>query len=130
MNRLSIISAFLIIFLIFAGCSKLKEDMLEGTWELINVSDIESPDYFEWDFNNSVLTITRILKSNPSNRVVTDTGLYRLKTSFMSTELRIDNTSVELYNNDWVIIELKKDRFSMKMDIEGGILYREFSKIP
>jgi len=130
MNRLSIIPAIVIIFLIFAGCSKLKEDMLEGTWELVNVADIEATHFFEWDFSNSVLTITRVLKSNPSSRVVTDTGLYRLKTSFTSTELRIDNTSVQLYNNDWDIIELRKDRFSMKMDIEGGILYREFSKIP
>jgi hypothetical protein len=127
--RKALIPIVFFVFL-FSGCHKEKYELLQGNWQEINVADIEATHYNEWNFDNSVLTITRVLISNPAIRTVTDTGLYRLKTSVFGMELRIDNTSYELFNDDWRIIDLSRDRFYMKLDIPGGIIYREFIKIP
>jgi hypothetical protein len=120
--------ALCILLLLFISCGKEKQEFLEGNWELINVGDIDDTHYDEWNFDNSVLTISRVSKLTGSRFPPHDSGNYRLKTSVFGSRLRIDNTNYSTYNNDWDIVDLKKSRMTMKMDIEGGMLYKEFRK--
>jgi len=121
---------FSLIFLTgILSCSDDKDEFLEGTWEVVNVADIEATHTQIWEFNSSVLTISREQKGG-GNRLELDTGFYRLKNSLYTTQIRIDNTSNDLYNDDWDVIELSRERMIISMRVTGGIIYREFIKKP
>ena len=111
-----------------AGCTEEKYEMLEGRWEMIDVANIESTHFAEWNMENTVLTISWVSRTNPADRNIINSGNYELKPGVFGTKLVISNTT-GLYSGEWDFIELRKDRFSIKMEVLGGMIYREFKKI-
>lgn len=128
MNKYYVILLFLTFPLFFSSCSKDNEDLLQGTWERVNVENINDPYSYEWVFNEGELTMYRRLKSNPSIVTVTDTGFYLLETRPLKTTLQLVETSNEVWNEKWDVVTLDNGQLIIKLDIEGGIIMREFVK--
>jgi hypothetical protein len=128
MSRLSIALLIVVFSVSFFSCSKDKYEFLEGTWEYVNVGDIEDAYTYEWNFDNGELTMYRRLKTS-NNKVVTDKGTFVLDTNPMKTTLTLIDTSQELINKKWDVITLDEKYLVIKVDIVGGVLYREFVKI-
>lgn len=128
MIRFSVISFFAILVLVFSSCSKDHEDLLQGTWEWVNVENINDPHTYEWNFEAGDLTMYRRLKTDPSVVSVTDSGYYLLENNPLRTTLQLVDTSNEIWNEKWVVIKLDNEQLIINLDIEGGVLYREFVK--
>jgi hypothetical protein len=128
MFRLSTAVLIVIFSVSFFSCSKDKYEFLEGTWEYVNIEDIEDAYIYEWNFDNGELTMYRRLK-NSNDRVVTDKGTFVLDTNPLKTTLTLIDTSQELINQKWDVITLDDKHLIIKLDIVGGVLYREFIKI-
>ncbi len=128
-------SKFTLLFLAIAfvasfnSCSKSKNDLLKGSWERVNVENINDIYMYVWEFNNGDLTMKRNPKTDPGSVTITDTGIYVLETNPVGTKLQIIDTSSELYNDRWDVLKLTNEQMIIKLDIEGGVLYKEFVKI-
>jgi hypothetical protein len=117
------------LLLLFQGCRKHSEDMVAGTWELVNVADIEAPHTTEWVFENGNLSIYQRSKANPNDLTLRDTGFYILESTPLKTTIRLLSTSNPLWNNHWDVVQLDKSYLILHMDIPGGVLFKEFVKI-
>ncbi len=128
MNKYYVILLFLTLPVFFSSCSKDEEDLLQGTWERVNVENINDPYTYEWVFSGGELTMYRRLKSNSSILTITDTGFYLLETRPLKTTLQLVETSNEVWNEKWDVVKLDDGQLIIKLDIEGGIIMREFVK--
>ncbi|MBW6480394.1 MAG: hypothetical protein K0B37_13285 [Bacteroidales bacterium] len=117
------------LLVLFAGCKKHSEDMVAGTWELVNVADIEAPHTTEWVFEDGNLRIYQRSKANPEDLTLIDTGYYILESTPFKTTIRLLNTSNSLWNNHWDVVQLDGSFLILHMDIPGGVLFKEFVKI-
>ena len=128
MNKylLLIIVSFLAIGLL--SCGKDREDLLRGTWERVNVEDINDPYSYEWVFDLGEVTIYRRLKENPSDVAQINHGFYLLETTPVKTTLKLIDTSNTTWNDRWDVITLNNNHLIIKLDIVGGVLYFEFEK--
>lgn len=117
------------ILMIFAACSDDKEDLLRGTWEKINVADINASHTYEWRFEDGEVTVFRRSNSDPLDVVITDQGFYLLESSIIKTELRLLEMSNEIWNDRWDVIELTRKILVLNLDIKGGVMFWEFQKI-
>ncbi|MFP4065504.1 MAG: hypothetical protein ACLFS0_08400 [Bacteroidales bacterium] len=128
MNKYTIILLFLSTSFLFSSCSKEKEDVLQGTWERVNIENINDPYTYEWVFSEGELTMYRRLKSDPSDFTITDSGFYLLEATPLKTTLQLVETSNEIWNEKWDVVKLDDGQLVIKLDIEGGIIMREFVK--
>ncbi len=127
----SVFSAELILafILVLSGCKKHSEDMVRGTWEFVNVADIEAPHTIEWVFEDGNLSIYHRSTSNPEDLTLRDTGFYILESTPFNSTIRLLNTSNSLWNNHWDVVKLDSSHLILHMDIPGGVLFKEFVKI-
>jgi hypothetical protein len=128
MYKISTVICLSVFMLVLSSCSKDKYEFLEGTWEYVNVQNIDDAYTYEWNFENGTITMYRRIK-NSNTRVVTDKGTYLLDTSPLKTTLMLIDTSQELINQRWSVIKLDRKQLIIKLDIVGGVLYKEFVKI-
>jgi hypothetical protein len=128
MNRFLKSSLILVSFLLLSSCQKDKLDLLEGTWEWVNVENINDIYIYEWQFNKGTLTMLRRLKEDPSVVEITDNGIYVLESKPLKTTLQLIDTKNDMINAKWDVIKLTNSQLIMKLDIVGGVLYREFIK--
>ncbi len=128
MNKYYIILLALTLPLVFSSCSKDKEDLLRGTWERVNVENINDSYSYEWVFNEGELTMYRRLKTDPSVFTVTDRGFYLLENTPLNTTLQLIDISIGVWNEKWDVIKLDGEQLIIKLDIVGGVLLREFVK--
>jgi len=119
----TIISASLILL---QSCNKDNIDLLAGTWEWVNVENINDLYLYEWEFENGNLTIYRRLKTNPGTFSVFDRGFYIVDSNPLRTTLKLTDTANPTWNNQWVVSKLNNSQLIIKMEIEGGVLYREY----
>ena len=117
------------LLLLFSGCKKHTEDMVEGTWEFVNVADIEALYTIEWVFEDGNLRIYHRSKANPESLTLLDTGFYILESAPVKTTIRLLGTSSSLWNNHWDVVKLDSSYLILHMDIPGGVLFKEFIKI-
>ncbi len=128
MNRYSIM-IWIISLLILSSCNKERFELLEGKWEVVNVEDINDPYTYEWLFSNGEVIMYRKLKINPGQVSETDRGFYTLDNHPINPRLQISNTSQQLINDNWDILKLDDEQLIIRLEIVGGILYKEFVKI-
>lgn len=128
MNKYTIFLLLLSLPVFFSSCSKDKEDVLQGTWERVNVENINDPYTYEWVFSEGEVTMYRRLKSDPSAFTITDSGFYLLETTPLKTTLHLVETSNEIWNEKWDVEKLDDGQLVIKLDIVGGIIMREFVK--
>ncbi len=127
MNKFLFILSVMALMLAFS-CTKENEDLLRGTWERINVADIDDPYFYEWVFDEGELIMYRRLKTDPAVATITDTGFYVLETNPLRTTLQLVDTSNEAWNEKWDVVRLDTEQLIIKLDIEGGVVMREFAK--
>jgi hypothetical protein len=127
MNKILFTLSFIVLLLAFS-CTKENEDLLRGTWERVNVENIEDPYLYEWVFDEGELIMYRRLKSDPAVATITDRGFYVLETNPIRTTLQLVDTSNSVWNEKWDVIRLNSEQLIIKLDIEGGVLLREFTK--
>ena len=78
MNKRAYIIAVTLALIFGAGCTKEKYEKLEGRWEVIDVANIESTHFSEWTFENAVLTIYWVSRTNPDDRIIINSGNYEI----------------------------------------------------
>lgn len=121
------IAVFLLTFSF--ACKKHTEDILSGTWEVVNVEDIYAPHTDEWEFNDGALTMYRRSKANTSDAVIHDSGVYLFESTPIKSTIRLFDTSNEIWNGNWNVVKLNDENMVIQLDIVGGVLYKEFVKI-
>ncbi len=119
---------FMCLFL-FSSCTDKYEERLEGTWEWVDVVNINNDFTEEWHFYDYDLTILRYLNANPDSTWVVESGTYYVEWGIFGKYIHIDETELRSYNTKWDIITLKDDQLIISNDIDGGVLYKEFIKI-
>ncbi len=121
---------FIVSFLAIGlhSCGKDREDLLRGTWERVNVEDINNPYSYEWVFDLGEVTMYRRSKDNPSSVTQINHGFYLLETTPIKTTLKLIDTGNSTWNDRWDVITLNNNHLIIKLDIVGGVLYFEFVK--
>jgi hypothetical protein len=115
--------------LMLGSCAKDKTAFIEGTWVWVNVENINDNFTYEWEFiSDGSLIQSRRSKDNISNVVQTGKGKYLLDTSPLKTTLRLIDTPSPVMNDRWDVQRLDSRQLIIKLNIEGGILYKEFIK--
>ncbi len=123
-------SQLLIAGVIISSCTDDKYDFLQGTWERVNVEDINDPYRYEWVFQDGELTMYRISKEDPSDVSIRNSGYYSLEVNPLGTGLVLSNTSNSTWNDKWDVIKLDNEQLIINLEITGGIILREFVKKP
>ena len=129
MNKFTLLIVIAGLVALFNSCAKEKNDLLQGSWERVNVENINDTNMYIWEFDNGDITMSRAPKTNVGSATVTDKGIYILETNPLATKLQIIDTSSELYNDRWDVLKLTDEQMIIKLDIEGGVVYKEFVKI-
>jgi hypothetical protein len=129
MNKYLLLMIAATLLVLTQACLKDKKDLLNGSWERVNVENIDDANAYVWDFNDGELTMKRHPKTDPNAVTITDKGIYVLETNPLGTKLQIIDTSSELYNDRWDVLKLTNEQMIIKLDIEGGVVYKEFVKI-
>jgi len=129
MNKFTLLIVIAGLVALLNSCAKEKNDLLQGSWERVNVENINDTNMYIWEFDNGDITMSRAPKTNVGSATVTDKGIYILETNPLATKLQIIDTSSELYNDRWDVLKLTDEQMIIKLDIEGGVVYKEFVKI-
>lgn len=127
---------YLLLF-IFSGwtintsCTASKENKIEQTWQLLDISNIYPENVFElWEFrggkfyafkytNDSIITTDSITK-----------GWYQVKAGLSSSSVTIQGCNVARFNDKWDIKKLKKDVMILMGTKDNQFVYKEFVKFP
>ncbi len=116
----------LVLFL--PGCKKHSEDLLTGTWEMVNVADINATHTMEWVFENGQVTIFE--KSVETGNITeADSGFYVMESTPVKSTLTLFNLSNELWNDNWNVNQLDESYLILHLDFPQGVLFKEFVKI-
>jgi len=134
-TKWSWISVSLILTLLaLTACSKsnLLVKIL-GTWELVNVIDVDDPVIEEWKFDvDDLLYIYKVTPDTTSpdsvRRQLVDQGKYSVKIKMFTRYVVISDMSVNSFNAEWEITQAKKNTLIIVSDKEGGLLIKEFTK--
>ncbi len=121
--------ALLCCTVLLQGCSKADEETLEGIWERVNVTDIDSDLIEEWHFFDNELEIYQYQIENPEDLTLMDFGSYSLKNNLTNQELFLTDMGDDRFNGDWDVLTLNNASMVISKDIPGEILYKEFTKV-
>lgn len=132
MKTKKIIFFILTVILIstFLSCSKSNtEHKLQGTWKVIDVSNIYDTTWIEkWQFSTGnklkiYATVNGVDDLDHASNLTYKTTSYK-KVLISSS----DSTNYSHYCREWDILELKKDILIMSYT-HGGIYQKEFEKM-
>ncbi len=126
MNRIFSLTLLLVLFVSMQSCNKDDTALLTGTWEWVNVENVIDPYSYEWEFENGNITIYRRLKTNPGTFTIIERGFYLIDSNPAHTTLKLTDMSNQLWNDSWDVVKLNKSHLIIKLDIVGGVLYREY----
>lgn len=130
MKYSSLFTGLLISSVLFlSGCRKHSEDLLTGTWEIINVVDINATHTMEWVFENGQVTIFERSVENTGNITEVDSGFYVMESTPVKSTLTLFNLSNELWNDNWNVNQLDESYLILHLDFSQGVLFKEFVKI-
>jgi hypothetical protein len=130
MKYSSLFIGFLIsAVLLLSGCRKHSEDLLNGTWEMVNVADINATHTMEWAFENGRVTIFERPVDNPGSRTEVDNGFYVMESTPVKSRLTLFSLSNELWNDNWDVYKLDNSQLILHLDFPQGVLFKEFIKI-
>ena len=121
--------ALLCCAVLLQGCSKADEETLEGIWERVNVTDIDSDIIEEWHFFDNELEIYQYHIENPEDPTLKDFGGYSLKNNLTNQELFLTEMGDDRFNGDWDVLTLNNATMVISKDIPGEVLYKEFTKV-
>ncbi|MFN2396342.1 MAG: hypothetical protein ABR597_11705 [Bacteroidales bacterium] len=129
MKYSSLFIGFLLSAVLFLpGCKKHSEVLLDGTWEMINVADINATHTMEWVFENGQVTIfERSVETGNISEV--DSGFYVMESTPVKSTLTLFNLSNELWNDNWNVNKLDNSYLILHLDFPQGVLFKEFIKI-
>ena len=120
---------FLLGAVLLGACTQDYEPMIEGIWDEINVEDIEANREREWHFKGNELKIFWYDKNDPDKKLFpVDKGRYLVRNTPQGSYLRITEMGYPTYNSDWVIMQLRKDKMILSLEVTGGVIYKEFIK--
>ena len=127
------VSFFIVIIFLFAGCEKVHEYEIVGTWKRVLVDRPGSYDNEIWAFSSN----GKIYRS--FNGTPLDSGSYNMRFKTLNTETYINITGLSSFqgmassdNGEYKIHDLDKSVLTMqRISIPDGsspYLYREFVK--
>jgi nitrous oxide reductase accessory protein NosL len=142
--NLSLIKKIIFIIIItvaIVGCQKAKENQIEGTWEVVNIADVDSKNIEEWYFmDNDIYFLEQTFPIFYLDTLVK--GNYYIHPKLTKTEISIviteysghNNFKVSPYDGTWEITKFSKDKLRIAIEIENsdgtgrGLIVKEFVK--
>ncbi len=131
---------FSIILLLSVFSCKKKIDKIEdetrkeveGSWKKIDVSNLSSETYEEWNFSNGLINVISCNTSDNRRDTIYNgeyviSADYVVKIPITKKTISITKFSYPYYLGNWTIHKLKKDYFSFYRK-NGGLEYFEFTK--
>jgi len=119
---------FLIILILFvSSCKKIIEDKIDGRWRRVNVNNVTSDTFEEWQLNNGSLYVDSIYVNGLYTNTISY-GEYVIKSKFFKrffSVTKTSNNSVVSFG-DWKIEKLTKQHLIIYRPESG--LYIEFEK--
>ena len=122
------VPVLLILFIVLGGCGKKKKERkIEGTWELIDLT--EPPDNDEqWVFEKQG-TLRRIRLTDSLPPAGIDTGEYSIQVKLFKTFVNISGL-IDSYglNGKWEVVKVNKKIMIIVYVERTGLLQKEFIK--
>ena len=119
----------LCIFFANSSCSKINKLRLEGKWNVITISDVDSEESSEeWTFDkDGTLHVIRI---DIPGRPMIESGSYVMITRRFFKVTGFTHNTLQYYNFTWEILSLTKRKMSLVNDQDGnaGLTIKEFEK--
>jgi hypothetical protein len=113
-----LIVAFLSI-LAFSGCKKSKQNKLTGSWELLPQTADQQDDTTIYTFDSENVVYIKV------NNIVTDTGVYNLKSDFLKYYIDLSNLNSSVDAN-YLVEKLNKK--IMVLQCESPYMRKEFTR--
>lgn len=132
MGKFKVLLATLVAVIFLAalpGCTKTYEERLEGVWEWVDITNINAEVIEEWHFIDNEFKIQRYNVNNMDSVWTYESGSFFVEANLFGKYLHISETTINSYNTKWDIIKLEDDILIMSNDVDGGILYKEFTKL-
>lgn len=132
MRRALISSIVIICISVFVfSCKKSVEDKIDGTWRMINVGNLTSDDYVEWELNNGYIYMLQTQSGNPTLDTM-DHGTYSIKIKRFTRFLRLADFDTVVnttwsWNGDFKITKLNSKYLVIEKD-QDLLEYYEFVK--
>ncbi len=127
-----ILIAPLLLALTLLACSKAQTLVkILGTWQMVNVTDVDSEITTEWLFGvDDVMAVTEYNMFEPDSILARYEGRYEVKVRFYKkyVEIKEFTGGMDYMNDDWEIVKSNKDILILVSDKEGGLLIKEFTK--
>ncbi|MHC1706950.1 MAG: hypothetical protein AB9842_05440 [Bacteroidales bacterium] len=123
-----LLSAAVILF----GCSKAQTLVkILGTWEMVNVTDVDSETIESWVFDvDDILVINQYNKYTPDSITAHWEGTYEVRVRFYKKYVKVNGFvgGMDYMNGDWEIVKCNKNILILVNDKENGLLIKEFTK--
>jgi len=128
-NKTITIFFYTIFLLLFfsAGCKKITENKLEGSWVAVDVADITDPNYEEWTFDDGNLKINQTIHQDTIVNSYIFIGSYKVKGLKKLDISGFTFGTSTVYNQNWEISTLTKNTLRI---VHGpkGLTFKEFYK--
>ncbi len=125
----SLLFSFIFTIAIFSNCKKLEQGQLIGTWEYINLYDINSPNIQRWTFyKNGNLSVVTNNTAQPQFSY-TMLGNYKVIYRIKNTVVKISDLSQGEFNVNWEIRKLNEDVLVLFSNVNGNYLLKEFKRV-
>ncbi len=119
----------ILFFLVFQSCQKNINENIAGRWEKVDVTQTNPSRVTFWDFESGKLIIYRAPADDPASVSVVDSAFYAINGNPVNSKLVLFDAGNDLYNGEWDIVKLNDEQLILNLDIEGGVLFEEFTKI-
>jgi hypothetical protein len=122
---------FAVMAIILSSCAKMKENKLERTWQLLDIS-LELPENAIelWDFKFGKFHRLRMRTDTILPNDTIDNGWYLVKSGLSNTTVSISGCANPVFNADWEVQKLKKDIMILLNTRDNNFMYKEFVKYP
>jgi hypothetical protein len=127
----SIWGLFIVMGLILSSCTKMKENKLERTWQLIDIGMELPENVIElWDFKFGKYNRLRLRTDTILPNDTIDSGWYLVKSGLSNTTVTISGCANPVFNANWEVKKLKQDIMILLNTRDNNFLYKEFEKYP
>jgi len=129
----TLVIVFFATVFISGGCRKIKQTRLKGTWQVVDVSGLNSWINEEWTFQSGgALAVSQTISyGDSSNITTTNTAKYKMKSSKAIMLEGFTSPTMTIYNTKWQIVEISSEHMLLVNDQQqtSGLMFIDFKRI-
>lgn len=126
MMRTFCLALILFVSFFYFSCETSVESKIDGTWRMVNVSDMSSDKIREWTLLSGYIYMTETQTGSSSHDTLCH-GVYNIKIKRLKRYLCLSDCSNSYYNGDYRINKLNNKYLVIAGDVMTG-QYFEFTK--